>query len=322
MRMNQTAQQPQLSELRFLYGQFLPNKGANAFVQIRPGRKVKLYRPTTGKGRWVYRPEVMRARGGLKEPSRIAEMVNKQTLDEIRVQANAALEQVIFRAFTNDKRALAYFIATTKKAVRLLPRLVEAQRKSMREEAEKSRDWPVLLSRNPRQRTIAIEQLETLRVGTNALPRPGKRLDPDNLWTRLVIDAYEVCRDNAELLPLFRTFLTGARRSREEKKFWGTKVTATFYYLPSNEADIFIIADWQSKCAKLHEPITEDNFDSWWSAINGCVWEYWRGHKAEYKRALKKIGRSEADECVRRNMAMTQVRQAFETLVGLRSKSS
>jgi hypothetical protein len=99
----------ELSGWRPFYGRFHPFANRkDDFHRILGRKKIKYYGSHIPKGSWLYMPESLKIYGNLKSNKRLASFVNKQSLDELRDQADRAIEQIIFRCLTDDAYAQIY----------------------------------------------------------------------------------------------------------------------------------------------------------------------------------------------------------------------
>jgi hypothetical protein len=311
---------PSLAKLREMgCARPLPSKGSPEQAhQVRPGHWRKVYGRQNQQCRWVYMPIGIQEKT-LKPMTEIAALADKRTLDELTEHGEEALKQLLYRAHTGDERAIFLYAGLLRRAINSLDFLATNQLEKVQAEAERQPRWPVLLSLNPQDIKRAKKHLSRLHVGQKAETptRPGQRLDLNNFWTVLANEALNVCQTNRVVwVPILLKHATGARRERHSQKFWGKKVSATYFYLPGG-TDIIIITDWQWQCAKLSEPITTANFKDWWSAIKGCVLEHWRRPHGNYAKALEVVGQPQQEEWRRRSTALDRVKQALESLTHL-----
>jgi len=317
--MKAKAQPPSLATLRDLFGQRLLRSGIPANQkQLRPGRWRKVY------GRavqylWVYRATRQTWKKQFLPDHEIAARVDRRPLLQLLAESNALMEQVCVRAASGDVQAISLMISTARGAIDALDSIEQVQPTKLRDAAELSSTWPVLLSLNPQDIAHAKKRLRRLKVGIKSTTprRAGQRLDPQNFWTRLAHGALKACEDNRAIVPALQHEAAGAARKRISLKFWQTPAKATFYYL--DNGDCIILTDWEKQCVKLSGPITEANFKQWWIVVQFCVLERWHASKEDYEAALAQItDRTAPKEFKKRNLAMGQVRKAFQSLVGLR----
>ena len=259
---------------------------------------------------------MLEPRDELRDKSEIAKRVEKRPLPEVQQQVEHALKQMLYRAHCGDKKAMLQYALVTHAAVESLQTLAKHQPARMWPIAESFSDWPVLLSLNPEDIKDAKHQLKTFGVGTKSpLPtKPGQRVNRRNFWTRLAIQALKSCATNKRVVPALKTLAAGAIRQSKKDRYWGITVKASLYSLANG--DEVIITDWQNKCVKLSGPITKTNFPDWWNVIKSCVLEHWKNPQGNYADALQKAGGTE--EWQQRNRAISQVKQALRSLVGLR----
>jgi hypothetical protein len=302
-----------------LLGQQLPDgQQSNQGIQIRAGLWRKVYSQPLPE-RWWYRATKLVLHRELRPPEQIAKRIDNRPLHELSDQIRAALEQIVARAALGNTLALAQVVSTARGAIRALETIEKAQPEKLLATAESSSNWPVLLSLNLHDIRRAKTLLQRLRVSTKALtPRvQGQRLDPQNFWTKLVLEALDVCEKNKLYVPVLRAYAKGARHERKTQKFWQMTVGGT-YYFPSN-CDCIFIADWEKQCVKLSGPITEANFKAWWHVVQLYMIELWRVNKKSYEAALTMISDQQAiKEFQKRNLALTQARKALRSLAGLR----
>ena len=315
----------QLSEWRPFYGAFKTFVDSkDGFFPVAPGRKLKFYGPNAQRGAWLYRPEVLRVFGGLKNPKHIAALISDESLDEVLENIHKGIGQLVFRSHAGEKkereRAMELFFILVRTTINNLEQLADFHFAELKSIAERYPEWPVMLSLNPQDISYRLSRLERLKVGRKAVTptAKGQRVNFRNPWTLLAKRALDVCALNIHLVRKLRGFTRGAKRERRHFKFFGTPVYGTFYTLENQ--DMIGIADWQETCASLAFPITASNFDRWWRAISGCVLGCWHANPGEYKKALSKLEKAHGDETIKRNLAMTYLRQAFRSLVGLRSQ--
>jgi hypothetical protein len=142
------------------------------------------------------------------------------------------------------------------------------------------------------------------------------------------------CAENKRAVPALKKLAAGATSERKTKRYIGQKkARATYYYL--GNGDVVIIPDWQSKCANLSEPITKTNVNDWWDVVKCCVLQHWQNPEGNYTEALELIRDAKNKESSgdephsdeyykqnkeyrKRNFALARVKQAFESLLGLR----
>jgi hypothetical protein len=210
-------------------------------------------------------------------------------------------------------------ITTAEGAIGALDLIEQFQPKKLQEAAEKSSAWPVLLNLNSQDIKYAKERLGRLKVGTKSLTpkRPGQRLDSQNFWTLRADEALKVCADNRAAVPILEDVAAGSRWERTGVKYWQTQIDATLYEV--SRYDHILITDWERECVKLPAPITVANFKQWWSVVQLYVIERWHVRKDEYEAALSHFSdRTAPKESTKRNLAMSQMRKALWSLVGLR----
>jgi hypothetical protein len=268
---------------------------------------------------WAYRPAVIRAKGGIIPQEQIRILVNEQSLEEVCDQFDTAVKQLLFRAHLGEERAARLYLARVSSAIVSLEPLVSGQMPMMKVVAATLPRWPVLLSLNAKDIKHQKSRLTKLKVGSKAVTPtgPGQQSDLHSFWSELAKKAYDACEFNRHLVPFLMKMAADKPTQSRSAEYWQTDVNAKFYYLNASR-EVIIIADWQAKCETLPATVNTSSFPPWWAAVKGCVLEYWHNHPAEYNRALKEIGNSTEIESRRRNLAMTQLRQAFKSLVGLR----
>lgn len=317
--MKAKAQPPSLATLRELFGQRLPNDSVpSEGQQIRPGYWRKVY-GHSAQDRWAYRATKQVWKREFLSADEIAARIDKRALLELLEQRDTLMRQVCVRAAHGDTQAISLMISTARGVITALGSIEQLQPEKLQSAAEVSSTWPVLLSLNAQDIGHAKERLRRLKVGNKATTprRPGQRLDPQNFWTVLAQAALKACEDNRAIVPVLRNVAAGVKRERKTVKFWQTSAKATFYYLTNS--DIIIITDWEKQCVRLPRPITEMNFKQWWSVVQFCVLERWDANNQDYQAALAKISDGTAlKEFQKRNLAMSQVRKALRSLVGLR----
>ena len=181
--------------------------------------------------------------------------------------------------------------------------------------AETATYWPVVLSLNPQDVARAKKRLDALHVGSKAMipSNKGQRVDFQSLWTKLAKGAFEICSLNRTLVPKLLKFVKGVAYRRDMALVCGARMPAFFY--PVSHVEAFFIMGWQVDCRKLPHPAKKENFDAWWSVVKCCVLDCWHSQRHIYKEALDKIKRFDESEPFRRNLAITQVRQAFRSLL-------
>jgi hypothetical protein len=250
----------------------------------------------------------------------IARRLDKRPLSKLEAQVADALKQIVARAHTGDDNALASYFKTARYTVMSLDNLVRHEPKRMRTIAERSSDFPVLLSLNPQDIKAATKRLQLLNVGAKAIlpTRSGQKTDRRNLWTRLAIYAFNACLENFRRVQQIETQLTGAKQNRVKRKLWGTIENGTEYKLPDGKRTV--IADWQRECVKLAGQITADNFNQWRSVVKICVLDFWKHSNRDYIEALDEVGNPKdkdgnpkLKECNRRHLAINRTLQAFKS---------
>ncbi len=269
-------------------------------------------------------PESLKLYGKLKSTKQIASVVNKQSLDELREQTDKAIEQIIFRCLTADskeqRRAMELFVRLVKACIDGLDRVAKYRHKQLKSVAKGHSEWPVTLSLNPQVIDWSLKKIAELEVGRTSLTPTarGQRVNFQNHFTSLAKRALEVCSLNKIIVPKLLEFGKDANVSKHSIRFFGKDVPVTRYELENGDA--IAVVDWQEKCVKLPATVTQANFEQWWEVVSGCVLECWVGYKSEYQTALRIIGKQDEEESVRRNQAMTRLRQSLKSIVGLRSK--
>src|ERR1700722_3609777 len=151
--MSQPKQISHISDLRPFYGRFFPFKNVKSgFIRISPTSERKYYGDGIPKGAWMYVPEMLKVFGRVKSSKKLAVMINKQTLDEIRDQSDKAMEQLVFRSLAAEprerKRAMELLYRLTKASVNGLERVGNLLPNQIQSIAERYSDWPVMLSLN------------------------------------------------------------------------------------------------------------------------------------------------------------------------------
>lgn len=247
----------------------------------------------------------------------IARKVSNEPLPELHQQVYAALSQILCRAHMGDVEAIISYDTIARGMVGELNRLIEAQPEKVQTRAETCAHWPVLLSLNPQEIESAKAVLRRLQVGTKAITPtgPSQRLNPNDFWTMLAKDALNACQWNQSVVPSLERFVAGLKGKQRIEMFWHVPSRVTIFTLPTG--DVITIPRWAKQCVQLSKPLTKDNFSEWWGVLKLCVLHYWYRHRNEYETALGKIGRENEDEWRRRNGAITAVRQAFRSCVGL-----
>jgi hypothetical protein len=280
-------------------------------VPGRPGRQKKVY---DRKGKWIYRPEVFRVFYTIKSPKEICHLITNESLRQINSRLEKDIEQLAMRAHIGGKSAAAMFVLKINKCIETLDMMADVNSPAIKSIAAISTTWPVILSLNPQDKARAEKRLIDLGVGTKAIIRSKKkqRIDFRNLWTLVARGAFYTCWKNRRLVREFLEFTKEARYGERRAKFFGTEVTASYYDLNAEEG--MVILDWQSACGTLPNRITEDNFNSWWNVIKGCVLEFWHCQPKAYKEALDKIGNRQQSISWRRNAALDRVKQALHSL--------
>jgi hypothetical protein len=283
-------------------------------------RQVKVY-PNRDIGKWAYLPHRLRLFREIQPPKAVARLKNKQSLTELSDQVEKGLEQLVLRAHSGDTIAAATLIQKIQKVIRTLEMMAGSKSPAVLKIAKEWTDWPVNLSLNPQDIAWAKKTLSDLKVGTKGIIPSNKRqrVNFRAIWTTLAKEAFRVCWLNRRIVPDLLRFTEQAKLHKKTGTHLGAKVSASFYYI--NNDEVVVISDWQMDCATLSRP-TEKNFDAWWNVINRCVLEYWHCSRRGYAEALEKVGNPHETESRRRNVAMTEVRQAFRGLLGLRSKAA
>lgn len=326
--------QPALPDPPWEDAVFLPSK--NEWQRARAGVKRKVY--PARKGIWVRTPILFDLRDKRRPVQEIAAKVDRRSLDTLRNRATDALNQMLVRAHSGDNQALIEFAATVHLAVGALETLAKHERRRVRTLAEYSDKWPVLLSPHSKEVAHAVERLKSLGLGTKLPPplRPPPHINPRNFWTWMAARLYATCRQAKRKVPRYLAETKGAfRKERKTERIWrtsGTKIEATFYYLPN--AEVIYITDWQKRCVELPADITEANFKEWWATMKLCLLQFWwnRRGKGNYKKALEQIqyadtaksdgtgGKLQGEnvEARQRAHALHQMERAFRSLAGLR----
>lgn len=308
---------PKLIDLRPDFG--IPIKEDHkleGWIKLRPGHSRKIYGLVFPKGRWMYRPEVVRLEERLKTVKEISKRIDdRRSLDQLVTQLNDALNQIRLQAHIGNERAANLLVSVTAKAIGSLEWLVNGQPELSGRIATEHSHWPTLLSLNTKDIPRAIQQVTDLGVGTKSLipTHAGQKVDFENFWTHIAMRATQVCWNNKIWVPMFEQLAAGAERERVSLVFWSTPVRATMYTLPDH--DVIVIADWQRRCKKLTIPIRQAHLDEWWKVVKDCVLERWWEVKSEYRLAISKISDKQAPkDYEKRKRAFDQVRQAFESL--------
>ncbi|MBU6400757.1 MAG: hypothetical protein KGS61_10590 [Verrucomicrobia bacterium] len=303
------------------------------FHKVGPGRLRKRY-PLSKKDRRIYMGAVLEPKDKLRPVEEIRRLVDTHPLGDVRRQADDALKQLLYRAHCGDAQALAQYVRITHAAVQSLETLATHHPDSVRAEAETFPDWPLNLS----QHETAWVKQELKRLGVGAKfplsTRSSLRARRRYRLTRLAWDALLACVENKPVVPALKALAAGARSERKAIPYSRqTKAWATFYYL--NNGDVVIVTDWQARCAKLSGPITKTNINAWWDALKECVLQHWHNPEGNYEAVLALIPDAQpkgnppeqprSDEYYKqnkeyrkRNFALARVKQAFETLVGVR----
>jgi hypothetical protein len=198
--------------------------------EIRPGYLRKVY-PPSKKDRRIYGGAVLRSGDKIRPIEKIATLVDKRSLSELKEQAKNALMQMLYRAHCGDRDAMLEYILYTRAAVASVRTLANHRTVNVRAKAETFSDWPVLLSLNPQDIATAKQELTSLGVGTRSpLPtKPSQHWDRHNFWTQLAEQAVTACADNKRRVPALKAFCARTKPRRQTLKFWGTRVRLTYY---------------------------------------------------------------------------------------------
>ena len=297
------------------------------FHTVRPAVSRKIY-PSSKKPRRIYMGAVLEPRNELRRAKEIATMVDKRPISQLLGQAADALGQMLYRAHCGDKEAIQAYVLASYHAVASLQTLTKHQPVKVQGQAEMFSHWPVLLSLNPQDISDAKQHLKSLGVSTKSLlpTRPGQRVNYRHHWTQLALLALTACARNKVVVPAMKALCAGAKSERKTMQLWGTQLGATFYQLANG--DVVVIADWQAQCTKLSsKPISEQNFEQWWSVMEPCILEYWRNPMGNYAEAISRIRWEDTPEPERsgqnhsearkRAHAIHQIKRALRPLVGL-----
>jgi hypothetical protein len=217
----------------------------------------------------------------------------------------------------------------TREAVGSLETLTEHLPGKVKAEAEISSDWPLNIGKSDAE--WAERELQKLDLGAK-IPRAinrSMRTTLRNPWSRLAMQALIACAENKRVVPALKALAAGARHERKMIPLSRqTKAWATFYYL--GNGDVVVIADWQNKSARLSGPITKKNVKDWWEVVEWCVLHHWQNPSGNYSEVLQLIvdvdkANPQSDDYYKQNKeyrkrsrALDRVKQAFESLVGVR----
>ena len=312
-----------LAKLRELCGREVPNDSPDFEQQIGPGHWRKVYRPK--QKYFMLRANCFQFRDErlwqARSSREIAKCVDNRPLPQLRDEVDAAMKQVMIRAATGNEEAIRLLYWHLKFSIKTLEAIEKGEwLKRVRTIAETCPDWPVLLSLNPQVVKHEKERLRILHVGTKA-PTPrksGQRINPRSYWTDLAATAFKACQDIKILLPELKKHCRGVKRQRRLHKLWGRSIKVSIYNLPP---DVIVIADWEEQCARLSLPVTSNNFEPWWNAVQRHVLEYWNNAPDEYNEALRQIGQKESQkEYARRNMAEDRIKRAFRSVARVQSQ--
>ena len=115
----------------------------------------------TSPGRWVYEAAMLEPwgydkvksepRNKLRPIEEIAAMVDQSPLDDLRRQAESALNQIFYRAHCADEKAIGSLALILFGFVGDLEDLEKEQPEKVGKEASKFARWPTLLSLNPQE---------------------------------------------------------------------------------------------------------------------------------------------------------------------------
>jgi hypothetical protein len=301
------------------------------FHQIRPGVARKVY-PTKMKRR-VYQGAVLEPRDKRRPPHEIGKLIDSRRNNiDLKHQADDALNQIFYRAHCGDQEALSLFVRTTHTLVRWLETLTEYLPDKMRAEAKTMSSWPLNVGQRDLRR--GHQELKELSLGAKSplATKPTSRINLQNHWTKLVIQAIIACAENKRVVPALKKFAAAAKRERKAIPFSRqSKGWATFYYM--HTGDVVIITDWQNKCTKLSGLINANNVNDWWHVVEACILEHWSNPDGDYGRfaalipeAKKPTLQTDEDfkankDYRKRNRAMARLKQAFESLVGVRCRT-
>lgn len=281
---------------------------------------------------------VLNPRDKLRPAQELRKLVDKRPTSQLKREAENALKQLLTRAHCGDTQALGMYVHITRAAVQSLELLSQHHQDGVRAEAEALPDWPMNL--NQHETGWAKRELKRLKVGEK-LPLFGKqslRGRRQNVWSRLAWDALVACGENKRVVPALKQLAAGAKTERKMLRYSRQKhAQATFHYL--GNGDVVIITDWQAKCARLPKTCTKANVADWWNVVKECVLHYWQNRGGNYLEVLALIpdiggthdlsSKPRADEYYKqnkeyrkRNAALARIKQAFESLVGVRCSTS
>jgi hypothetical protein len=269
------------------------------------------------RGYIVLTPPTLNIKKELRPLKEIAGKRDKRPHEMLLDEVKGAIEQLLIRAHCGDQMAIVTLVTAIHHSVEALEHLAKHSPQKVKLAAEVFPRWPVLLSLNRQEIQHVKEYLKSLGVGTKARTptRPGQRLDPRHLWTHIADEAYAICRRCKHVVPELEWLCQGVKGECKILRYWRTEAKVMYYLLPDGK--VVIIADWQKKCKRLSEPITEANFGDWWKAVRMCVLQYWMNPEGNYLEALRVFGNEKQKDWWRRNRALDAIKNTFRSLVNL-----
>lgn len=220
-----------LETLRKLCGQPLPTDSSSSYEQqVRPGLWRKVYLPAPQQ-RYQIRAAFKHLPIKLLPSEDIAARIDNRTTLQLKEEQDKVTGQIFVRAVAGNLSAIFMLPDLAQGIVEALEKVEQAQPKLLRFAAEKSHNWPVVLSPNPQDIDAARDRVKRLKVGSKAdTPRrEGQRVDPRNFWTRLADDAFSECRTCMVFVPKLQSLCLGVKPHRQRRKAWRTEMPANIY---------------------------------------------------------------------------------------------
>jgi hypothetical protein len=255
----------------------------------------------------------------LEPLEKLAGKIDTRSLDELMSEPTYATGQLLLRACCGDEQAIFFFAMRVSEHVYYLETLSKYQPDKVRSLASTYDRWPVLLSLNPQDIQIAMDQIKSLNVGAAAaMPtRTGQKVDRRIYWTRLVQWAIGECMTCGMYVKILERLAAKRKASAKtvETKIWNKSVHATCWYLrDGNTYNALVITEWEKHCASLAVPITDRNFNEWWSVVQEFTREALYSSEELYSAALREIGQTNRPKYERRSMALDRVRQTLKSM--------